>query len=186
MASLESEPATPRSVRSEQRHKSEVRLHQVKKNSLKSSNSDASSFDPSNLFGDLDIKEVFMRSVDGQSLWAQMEQNKTVKNFFGHKTLTTQTDDQNKEMIARTKLFVRILGYTLMEVEKRICRLISAAERREFMDIVVAAVPYPIHLETFANSTSKGLLDMFIRNKRHYQARKYGISLSSAPKANKK
>jgi len=82
--------------------------------------------------------------------------------------------------------FVRILGYHLMDVERKTGRLITAQERREFMSKVLKSLPVKLQLEHFTNSMSKGMLDMFVRNKRHYQTRKYGIGLTSQPAVSKR
>ncbi|KAI1725831.1 hypothetical protein DdX_02513 [Ditylenchus destructor] len=142
-----------------------------KRRTVRKSNSTASSSGSiSHLFDHLNVENMFRRSADGEVLWQEFEENRYTNEYM--------MEPRNVNPKPKTKLFVRILGYALMDIEKRIARLITAAERRQFLQVVADQLPVKINLDIFANSTSKGMLDMFIRNKRHYQARAYGISLS--------
>ncbi|KAI1732334.1 hypothetical protein Ddc_01195 [Ditylenchus destructor] len=143
-----------------------------KRRTVIKSDSDASSNSGSisHLLDYLNVENMFRRSADGDVLWQEFEENQYNNEYM--------MEPRNVNPKPKTKLFVRILGYALMDIEKRIARLITAAERRQFLQVVADQLPVKIDLDIFANSTSKGMLDMFIRNKRHYQARAYGISLS--------
>lgn len=81
---------------------------------------------------------MFRRSADGEVLWQEFEENRYTNEYM--------MEPRNVNPKPKTKLFVRILGYALMDIEKRIARLITAAERRQFLQVVADQLPVKINL----------------------------------------